>query len=65
MAEDPWEEDLWETELQKEEMLNLLVEKRAHIKEIEVEMENMIKEKEKISQLAVVPFDVPPITSLL
>jgi len=46
-------------------MLKLLMEQSAQIKEMEAKVDKMIKEKEQSSQLAVVPLDVVPITSLL
>lgn len=44
--EDPQAKELGEIELQKEEMLKLLLEQSAQIKKMEAEMENLIKEKE-------------------
>ena len=64
-TEDPEAKELGETKIQKEEMLKLLVEKSAQIKEMEAEMDNMIKEKELSSQLAMVPLDAISIASLL
>jgi len=46
-------------------MLKLLVKKSAQIKEMEAEMEKLIKEKEQSSQLALVPLNAVPISSLL
>jgi hypothetical protein len=51
-------------ESQKEEMLKLIMEKNAQIGEMEAEMDKMIKEKEKNSQLAIVPLDVVPLTEI-
>jgi len=46
-------------------MLEFLVEKSAHIKTVEVEMDKLIKEKEQNAQLAVFPLDAIAIASLL
>lgn len=64
-TEDPHAKELGETQLQKYEMLKLLVQQSAQIKEMEAEMDKMIKEKEHSSQLTMVPLDAVPIVSLL
>lgn len=63
--EDPWENELGEIQLQKQEMLKLLVEQSAQIEEMDAEMDKLIKEKEQNLQLVVVPLDAVPIASLL
>lgn len=64
-TKDPQAKELGEIELQKEQMLKLLVGQSAEIKEMEAEMDKLIKDQEQSSQLAVVPLDEVPIASLL
>ena len=64
-TKDPQAKELAVTELQKEEMLKLLVEQSAQIKEMEAYMDKLIKKKEQSPQLVVVTLDVVPIASLL
>ena len=51
-----------ETEGHKEEMLKLIMEKNAQIKEMEVELEKLVKEKEKSVPMTVIPLQEVPIT---
>lgn len=64
-TEDPQAKELGETELQKEEILKILVEQSAQIKGMETNMDKLVKEKEQSSQLAVVPLGAVPISYLL
>jgi hypothetical protein len=45
-TEDPQAKEMAETEGQKEEMLKLIMEQNAQIKEMEVELDKLVKEKE-------------------
>jgi hypothetical protein len=55
--EDPHEKEIAETEGQKEEMLRLIMEKNAQIKEMEAELEKLVKEKEQSVPMAVIPLN--------
>jgi hypothetical protein len=50
-----------ETEGQKEEMLNLIMEKNDQIKEMEVELDKLVKEKEKNVTMTFIPLNEFPI----
>jgi hypothetical protein len=51
-----------ETKGQKKEMLKLIMEKNAQIKEMEAELDKLVKEKEKNMPMVVIPMNVVPIT---
>jgi hypothetical protein len=51
-----------ETEGHKEEMLKLIMEHNAQIKEMEVELEKLVKEKEQSVPMTVIPLQEVPIT---
>jgi hypothetical protein len=44
-----------ETEGHKEEMLKLIMEDNAHIKEMEVQIEKLVKEKEHSVLMTIIP----------
>ena len=50
------------TEGHKEEMLKLIMEQNAHIKEMEDELDKLVKEKEKNVPMEIIPLDAVPIT---
>ena len=50
-----------ETEGQKEEMLKLIMEENTQIKEMEVELERLVKEKEQTKPMEVIPLSVVPL----
>ena len=45
-TEDSQEKEITETEGEKDEMLKLIMEQNAQLKEMEAEMEKLVKEKE-------------------
>ena len=51
-----------ETEGHKEEILKLIMEQNAQIREMEEEMYKSIKEKEHSVQMAIIPLDTVPLT---
>jgi len=53
-----------ETEGHKEEMLKLIMEQNVQIKEMEVELEKIVKEKEQTSPIIVIPHDAVPLTGI-
>jgi hypothetical protein len=61
-TEDPQAKEMAETEGHKEEMLKLIMEQNAHIKEMEVELDKLVKEKEKNVPMEIIPLDAVPIT---
>jgi hypothetical protein len=63
-TEDPQAKEMAETEGHKEEMLKLIMEQNAQIKEMEVELEKLIKEKEQNVPMAVIPLNVVPIIGI-
>ena len=46
---------------EKDEMLKLLIEKNAQLKEMEAEMEKLLKEKEQLKPMEVIPLSAIPI----
>ena len=50
-----------ETEGEKEEMLKLIMKHNAQIKEMEVEMERLVNDKEKTTPMEVIPLSVVPL----
>jgi hypothetical protein len=63
-TEDPQVKKMSKIEGHKEEILKLIMEQNAQIKEMEVELENLVKEKEESVQMTVIPLDVDPITGI-
>jgi hypothetical protein len=63
-TKDSQTKEVAETESQKEEMLKLIMDQNAHIREMEAEMDKLIKEKEMNAQLAMVPLDAVPLTGI-
>ena len=53
-----------ETESQKLEMMKLIMEQIAQLKQMETEMEKMIKEKEKTTKTSIDPLEVVPLTTI-
>jgi hypothetical protein len=60
-TEDPHAKEMAETEGHKEEMLKLIMEQNDQIKEMEAEMEMLVKEKEQNVPMAVIPLNAFPI----
>jgi hypothetical protein len=63
-TEDPQAKEMAETEGHKEEMLKLIMEQNAQIKEMEAELEKLIKEKEQSVPMAVIPLNAVPLTGV-
>jgi hypothetical protein len=61
-TEDSQAKEIAEKEGEKDEMLNLLMEHNAQLKEMEVEMEKLLKEKEKMKPMEVIPLSAIPIS---
>jgi DNA repair ATPase RecN len=53
-----------ESEGHKEEMLKLIMEQNAQIKEMEAELDKMVKEKEQNMQMVVIPLEAVPLTGI-
>jgi len=56
--------DIEEGETQKADMMKLIIDQNIQIKQMEVELEKLIKEKEDILKMAIVPLDVVPLSQL-
>jgi hypothetical protein len=63
-TEDSQAKEVVETESHKEEMLKLIMEQNAQIREMEAEMDKLIKEKEKNVQLAMIPLEAVPLKGI-
>jgi hypothetical protein len=63
-TEDPQAKEMAETEGQKEEMLKLIMEQNAQIKEMEAELDKLVKEKEQNVPMEVIPLNAVPITGV-
>jgi hypothetical protein len=61
-TEDLQVKEIAEKEGEKDEMLKLLMEKNAQLKEMEAEMEKLLKEKEKLKPMEVIPLSAIPIS---
>jgi hypothetical protein len=53
-----------EIESYKEEMLKLIMEQSAQIREMEEEMDKLINKKEKNMHLTMIPWDAVPLTGI-
>ena len=63
-TEDPQTKEIAEKEGEKDEMLRLLMEQNAQLREMEAEMEKLLKEKEKTKTLEGIPLSAIPIAGL-
>jgi hypothetical protein len=63
-TKDSQEKEIVETEGEKDEMLKMIMEKNAQLKEMEVELENLVKEKEQSKPMEVIPLSVVPLTGV-
>jgi hypothetical protein len=61
-TEDPQEKEIVEIEGEKDEMLKLIMEQNAQLKEMEEELENLVKEKEQSKLMEVIPLSAVPLT---
>jgi hypothetical protein len=62
--EDPRAKEIAEKEGEKDEMLKLLMEQNAQLKEMEAEMERLLKEKEQAKTMEGIPLSAIPIAGL-
>jgi hypothetical protein len=56
--------EIFETEGEKDEMLKLIMEQIAQLKEMEAELEKLVKEKEQLKPMEVIPLSVVPLTGV-
>jgi hypothetical protein len=63
-TEDSQAKEIAETEGEKEELLKLIMEQNAQIKEMEAEMEWLVKEKEQETPMEVIPLSAVPLTGV-
>jgi hypothetical protein len=63
-TEDPQAKEIAEKEGEKDEMLKLLMEQNAQLKEMEAEMERLLKEKEQAKTMEGIPLSAIPIAGL-
>jgi hypothetical protein len=61
--EDPQTKEIAEREGEKDEMLKLLLEQNAQLKEMEVEIERLLKEKEQTKPMEGIPLSSIPIAT--
>jgi hypothetical protein len=61
-TKDSLAKEMAKSEDHKEEMLKLIMEQNAQIKEMEAELEKLVKEKEHSVQVVVIPLDAVPLT---
>ena len=60
-TEDAQEKEIAETEGEKDEMLKLIMEQNAQLKEMEAELERILKEKEQSKPMEVISLSVVPL----
>jgi len=63
-TEDPLAKDIEETKSQKAGVMKLIMEQSAQLKQMETEMEKIIKEKEQASRMSIVPLQAVPLTTI-
>jgi translation initiation factor IF-2 len=63
-TEDAQVKEIAEMEGEKDEMLRLIMEQNAQLKEMEVEMERLLKEKEQSKPMEVIPLSAVPLTGV-
>ena len=56
--------DIEESEEQKADMMKLIIEQNIQVRQMEAEMEKIIKEKEESQKMAIIPLDAIPISQL-
>lgn len=61
-TEDPMTKDIEKGEAQKEDMIKFIVDQNIQIREMEAELEKLIKEKEDSLKMAIVPLDIAPLS---
>ena len=62
--EDSQAKEVAETEGHKEEMLKLIMEHNAQIREMEAKMDKLIKEKEQNVHMGMIPMEAVPLTGI-
>lgn len=60
-TEEPQAKEFGEIEKEKENMFMIIIEQNNDIRDMEVKLEKLLKEKEQTSQLAIVPLTTVPI----
>jgi len=61
-TEESLAKDMDETKNEKEEMLKLIMEQNAQLKEMEAELERLVEEKEQETPMGVIPMSAIPLT---
>jgi hypothetical protein len=62
--EDSKAKEITETEGEKDEMLKLIMEQNAQLKEMESEIEKLVKEKEQLNPMEVIPLSAVPLSGV-
>jgi hypothetical protein len=62
--EDSQVKEIAETEGEKDEILKLIMEQNAQLKEMEAEMEKLVKEKEQLKPMEVIPLSAVPLSGV-
>jgi hypothetical protein len=62
--EDSQAKEIADTEGEKDEMLKLIMEQNAQLKEMEAELENLVKEKEHSKPMEVIPLSTVPLAGV-
>ena len=62
--EDAQTKEIAETKGEKDEMLKLIMEQNAQLKEMEAELERLVKEKEQSTPMEVIPQSAVPLTGV-
>jgi hypothetical protein len=63
-TEDPQAKEIAEKDNEKDEMMKLLMEQNAQLKEMEAEMERLLREKEQTNTMEGIPLSAIPIAGL-
>jgi hypothetical protein len=63
-TEDSQAKEIAETKAEKEEILKLIMDQNAQIKEIEAELERLVKEKEHETPMEVIPLSAVPLAEV-
>jgi hypothetical protein len=61
-TEDSQAKEIAEKEGEKDEMIKLLMEQNTQLKEMESKMEKLVKEKEQLKPMEVIPLSAIPIS---
>jgi hypothetical protein len=60
-TKDSQAKEVVEAKNKKEELLNLIMQQNTHLREMEIELETLLKEKEKMTPMEVIPLSAIPI----